>query len=285
MIIAIASGKGGTGKSTVAVNLALAFQSLGRRVQLIDCDVEEPNCHLLLEPDITSRTDVTVPIPAIDKQECDLCGLCARVCEFGALVRLKDDITVLPELCHSCGACFVLCPQEAIGEIERQVGALEHGAAGRIAYSGGRLNVGEPRATPVIAALKKHIDRDAVVLIDAPPGTSCPVIEALKESEFVCLVAEPTPFGLHDLKLAVEGIATRDLPFGIVVNRVGIGDERVQEYAAQREIPLLAEIPDDRRVAEAQSRGEPAYSAVPQFAAAFDALARTLEERVAACRS
>jgi MinD superfamily P-loop ATPase len=285
MVIAIASGKGGTGKTTVAVGLALAFRAAGRRVQLIDCDVEEPNCHLFLAPTIRSRVPVNVPVPRVDADRCTRCGHCARVCEFGAIACLKEVVVVFTELCHSCGACVELCPENAIGEVEREVGTVATGDVNGLAFVTGRLNVGEPRAVPVIDELKQRVAGDAIAILDAPPGTSCPVVAAIKGVDLVLLVAEPTPFGLNDLRLMVEGVAALDIPWAIVVNRVGIGDARVRQFARERGIPVLAEIPNDRRIAEAQSRGEPAYGVSKNVAALFGELAAKLEGQVSACGS
>lgn len=285
MVIAIAGGKGGAGKTTVAVNLAVAFGARGRAVQLLDCDVEEPNCHLFLKPNIERRTAVTVLTPRVDRDKCDLCGTCARVCAFGAIACLKNDVVVFPELCHACGGCALLCPKEAIVEQPREVGTIAEGCAGSIRFAGGTLRVGEPRATPVIAALRQRIDRGRVVVLDVPPGTSCPVVESVKDVDLVVLVAEPTPFGLNDLTLIVEAMSELGLPMGVVVNRVGIGDDRVQEFAGQRGIPVLAEIPDSRQVAVQQARGRVVFHAVPELAAVLQTLAATLEEQVQTCRS
>jgi len=258
MIIAVASGKGGTGKTTVAVNLALSLAN----VQLIDCDVEEPNAHLFLKPEISFRKSACTPIPEVIEERCNDCGLCQKVCAFNSIVVLpapegasKGSVLVFPNLCHSCGACYILCPQAAIREIEREIGVIESGWAGTLAFTQGKLNIGEAMAPPLIRQVKKLIDPGRIVIIDAPPGTSCPVIEGVKGADFCILVTEPTPFGLHDLKLAVEMLKTVGIPCGLIINRSDIGDDRTEQYAFDNNIPVLMRIPYDREIAELYSRG------------------------------
>ena len=260
MIVAIASGKGGTGKTTVAVNLARCAQG---SVSLLDCDVEEPNCHIFVKPEIHSREAVTVLVPVVDESKCTACGECGRICQYHAIVSLKTEPLVFPEMCHGCGGCMRVCPTEAITEVPREVGVVEIGRSGGVAFVRGVLHVGEAMAPPVIRAVKRHIAREGLTIIDAPPGTSCPVIASVRGSDFVVLVTEPTPFGLHDLQLAVETVRQLDLPFGVVINRSDAGDERVALYCKEEGIPVLAEIPDDRRIAEAYSRGEIAVDVLP----------------------
>jgi MinD superfamily P-loop ATPase len=271
MRIAIASGKGGTGKTTVATNLARTLANLEVPVSLLDCDVEEPDCHLFLRPRLESRRAVTVPLPQVDQQRCTSCGTCEDVCAFNAISVTRGGVLVFPDLCEGCGACIELCPAEAITEVGRPIGVIESGTAGPIRFWQGQLNVGEPKAPPVIAAVKAEAMRSSrdkeVVLIDAPPGTSCPVIEAVRGADLVLLVAEPTPFGLHDLSLALEAVQALGLPAALVINRANGLDNAVQELAAKAGIEIVARIPDDRRIAEAYSVGELAVSAVP---GAFD---------------
>lgn len=255
--IVIASGKGGTGKTTLAVNLATALAGRGA-VGLLDCDVEEPNCHLYLRPPFDADQPVGTPIPVIDTAVCTGCGLCARACEFNALLALPRAPLLLPELCHGCGTCAYVCPEEAISETEREIGLVGAGEVGGIYFRWGRLNVGEARSTPVIKAVKDlwaAPPLDAVI-VDAPPGVACPAVEALRGADYAVLVTEPTPFGLHDLRLAVETARRLDIPFGVVINRAGLGDSRVNDFCASEDISVLLEIPDDRRIAEACSRGE-----------------------------
>lgn len=266
MIIAIASGKGGTGKTTVAVNLAVALE---RPVRLLDCDVEEPNCHVFLAPGVDSSEPVGVPVPVVDEARCTACGACAEICQYNAIVSLKTKPLVFPELCHGCGGCALVCPEGAITEEAREVGVIETGPAGEVAFVQGRLNVGEPMSPPLIRAVKRHVKPDAINLLDCPPGTACPMIAAVRGADVVLLVTEPTPFGLHDLGLAVETVRLLGLPLGVVVNRVGVGDDRVHRYCRAEGVPVLMEIPDDRRIAEAYSRGELAIDAVPDLRPAF----------------
>jgi MinD superfamily P-loop ATPase len=278
VIVTIASGKGGTGKTTLAVNLALSF---GRPVQLLDCDVEAPNDHLFLRPRITASNPAGIPVPRIDPEVCSACGDCAALCQFNALAVLQDRVLVFDELCHGCGGCLLVCPEGAVTEVLRPIGVVERGHAGAVRVVQGRLDVGEPQAPPLIREVIRHADRDGVVLIDAPPGTSCPMINAVRGSDLVLLVTEPTPFGLNDLTLAVEAVRALGLPCAVILNRSDCGDRRVHEYCAAEDIEILLEIPDDRRIAEASTRGECAVDAVPELRPVFERLARRIEEVVA----
>jgi len=279
MVIAIASGKGGTGKTTVAVNLAAA---LARPVRLLDCDVEEPNCHVFLGADIQTSESVGIPNPVVDEEACTGCGECAKICQYSAIVLPKDKPLVFPELCHGCGGCMLVCPEGAITEKDREVGVVETGRAGPIAFVQGRMNLGEPMAPPIVRAVKRHVRPEAINLLDCPPGTACPMITAVRGADIVLLVTEPTPFGLHDLQLAVETVRLLEMPFGVVVNRVGVGDDRVHRYCAEEDVPVLMEIHDDRRVAEAYSRGELAIDAAPGLREEFVRLFETVSQRLAA---
>lgn len=275
--IAIASGKGGTGKTTVAVHLAAWLAAQGRVVQYLDCDVEEPNGHLFLKPVIATTETASIPVPVVDAATCIACGKCARVCEFNAIAMLKKPL-VFPELCHGCGACALACPVGAIREIPRPIGTVESGHAGGIGFAQGRLNIGEPMSPPLIRAVKAKRNPDAIALLDAPPGTSCPVVTTVRGADFVLLVTESTPFGLHDLALAVDTLRPMDLALGVVVNRAD-GDSRVQDYCRDQHIPLLAELPDDRRVAETYARGELLFDRLPEWRGFFAALWNQIEVR------
>jgi MinD superfamily P-loop ATPase len=255
MNISIASGKGGTGKTTLAVSLASWCAREGRFVALLDCDVEEPNANLLLKAVINTDEAVDVLIPRVDMDRCTGCGKCENICEYSAIVLLKGKPLVLNDMCHSCGGCFLVCPEKAIMEVPRQIGSISTGASGDILYAGGLLNLGEPMATPVIKETKKRHHEAHFRIIDCPPGTSCPVIESVRGSDFVILVTEPTPFGLHDLALAVAMCRAMELPFGVVINRDGIGDSGVRDYCAAENIPILASFPYSRELAEAYARG------------------------------
>jgi len=267
--VAVASGKGGTGKTTVAVNLAL---TLGGPLQFLDCDVEEPNAHLFLKPEIAEVDPVQVLIPEVDEERCTACGACGRACRYHAIVSLKTKPLVFPELCHGCGGCALACETGAIREAPREVGVIERGLRDGIRFAHGRLNVGEAMASPVIRALRHMADRSLLTIIDSPPGTSCPVVASVREADFVVLVTEPTPFGLNDLALAVAMVRELNLPFGVLINRSDIGNSAVREYCQAEGIPLLLEIPEDRRVAEAYSRGEPAIQAVPAMRESYESL-------------
>ncbi len=277
MIISIASGKGGTGKTTVATNLAL---SLGEGTRLLDCDVEEPNAHLFLYPEITETEEVSTAIPVVDDLLCTACKKCADICRFRALTVVRDKVLVFPELCHSCGGCIEICPEQAISEGKRLLGVMESGFCGELGFSQGRLRIGEAMAPPLIRQVRAHHNGARTIIIDAPPGTSCPVIAAMKGSDFVMLVTEPTPFGLHDLKLAVEAVKILGIPRGLIINRSDMGDDRVMEYAVAEHLPILMEIPFDRRIAEAYSTGKPIVEIMPEWRNEFRALYRRVEKLV-----
>jgi len=275
MILSVASGKGGTGKTLVATSLALSLEGQ-MPVQLLDCDVEEPNAHILLRPAIDSSEPVTVPVPVVDKETCTYCGLCSEVCAYNAIAVAGRTVLVFRELCHGCGACSYVCPAGAISEVGREVGTIESGHAGGICFAAGRLNVGEAMAGPVIRAVKRLADSKATVILDAPPGTSCPVVETIRGSDFCLLVTEPTPFGLSDLTIAVEVAREINVPCGVVINRDGAGHDGVERYCAQEGIPVLMRIPFDRRIAEAYCRGETLAACMPSWQEAF----RELFDRV-----
>ncbi|PKN35826.1 MAG: (4Fe-4S)-binding protein [Deltaproteobacteria bacterium HGW-Deltaproteobacteria-19] len=262
MILAIASGKGGTGKTTVAVNAARVLDS---EVLLLDCDVEEPNAHLFLPEGVNKVDAVSIPVPEVDESLCDGCGECGSFCEYHAIVSFGTLPLVFPEMCHGCGGCTMVCPPKAIREVDRRIGVIETVRTGNITLIQGRLDVGVAMAPPLIRAVKARLRDGSPAILDAPPGTSCPVIATLRDVDFVVLVTEPTPFGLHDLKLAVETVRELGIPFGVVINRVGVGDDRVHAYCREEGIPILLEIPDDRRIAEAYSRGELIVEALPEY--------------------
>lgn len=279
MKVAIASGKGGTGKTTVAANLAYVGSRNGQSVAYLDCDVEEPNGHIFLKPEIADRKPIERLIPVVDKQRCDFCGKCGQICQYSAIVCLAEKVLTFPELCHACGGCSLVCPTGAITETPREVGQLEMGQAGSIQFIQGLLNVGEPMSPPAVRAVKAMAPEVDLVIIDAPPGTACPVVETVRGCDYVVLVTEPTPFGLNDLKLAVEMVRVLELPFAVIINRADVGDERVREYCRQNGIDVLAEIPDDRQIAEAYSRGEMVCQVLPQYTDVFSGLLRRIVTR------
>jgi len=282
MRIAVASGKGGTGKTTVATNLALVASQDGRSVAYLDCDVEEPNGALFLKPQINETRPVEVSIPKVDSSKCNGCGLCGKICQYSAIVVMKEDVLVFPELCHGCAGCWLVCPAGAITETHRQTGQLELGQAGKVRFVHGLLNIGEVMSPPVIRAVKATAPDVDFLVVDSPPGTSCPVIESVRDADFVLLVTEPTPFGLNDLKLAVEMVRALALPFAVVINRADMGDDHTRQYCRREGIDIVAEIPDDRQVAEAYSRGEMACDVIPRYRDLYGDLLAELDRRMVA---
>ncbi len=274
-MISIASGKGGTGKTTVATNLAL---SLDANVQLLDCDVEEPNCHLFIHPVYDSIETVKTPVPEVDQKKCNCCGKCGEICQFKAIVLIGEIVMSFPELCHSCGGCMVVCPEDAITEKGRELGVIHRGFRGKLELIHGKLRVGEAMSPPLIRKVRSFTDPDKITIIDAPPGTSCPVIASMKSTDFVLLVTEPTPFGLYDLELAVEAVKILKIPRGLVINRSDIGNDSVKLYAQKEELPILMEIPFDRRIAEAYSRGEVLVEVMPEWKEKFLDLYRGIKK-------
>ncbi len=275
MIISIASGKGGTGKTTVATNLAY---SLENNVQLMDCDVEEPNSHLFLNPVFNRKDPVIAPIPLVDEDKCTYCKKCMEICRFGAIAVVGEKVVTFPELCHSCGGCTVICPEDAITESPRELGYIEKGEAGHISFLQGYLKIGQVMSPPIIKKIRTYAQKDAVNIIDAPPGTSCPVIAAMNGADFVLLVTEPTPFGLNDLILAVEAVKTLDIPCGIVINRAGMGNDDVKEYAQKEGVPVLMEIPFDKEIARVYANGGLIVDHIPEYREKFVTLFDRIKE-------
>lgn len=271
MIIAVASGKGGTSKTTIATGLALSLAPQ-RRIKYLDCDVEAPNAHLFLKPQIDRQVPATLPVPAIDEAICQYCGRCAEVCQYHAITVIGEKVMVFPELCHGCGSCTLNCPEGAIHETPRPLGILESGSAGEgLRFERGILNIGQPLAVPIIRRLKGWTRpyADELTIIDAPPGTSCPVVESIRGVDYVLLVTEPTPFGLHDLRLAYQLTQDMNLPAGVIINRDGIGDERVGDFCAEHALPVLMRIPLDQKLAAALAQGIPLVDYEPQFRPEF----------------
>ncbi len=263
--IAVASGKGGTGKTTVSCGLSWQASRNGVPVSLVDCDVEEPNVNLFLKAPIEKSEDVMVLNPVVDMETCTGCGLCGEMCQFSGIVVVNGKPLVFQEMCHSCGGCTLVCPVKAITEKERPIGIIESGSLGDISYVGGRMNVGEAKAPPLISEVAKKAGNPDMLIYDAPPGTSCPVIETVRKSAFTILVTEPTPFGLNDLVLAVEMIRAVGLPFGVVINRSDAGDDCVEKYCSEEKINVLGRIPYSRAVAEAYAEGNVIEALVEEF--------------------
>ncbi len=274
MIISVASGKGGTGKTTIAVNLALSLKN----VQFLDCDVEEPNAYIFLKPIITEQKKAYIPVPEIDESLCNTCGKCAKICVYKAIAVLpsqdgkKGTTLVFAQLCHGCGACAALCPQNAIKEVNKEIGVVEIGGCGDIEFIHGKLNIGEAMSPPLIRHVKEHINFKKTVIMDAPPGTSCPVVTSVKGSDYSILVTEPTPFGLNDLILAVEVLKKMKIPFGVVINRSDLGNKLTHEYCQKENIPILMEIPFKKEIAMAYSKGESIIRVFPEYKKNFQDL-------------
>lgn len=289
MIVTVASGKGGTGKTLLATGLArVAAADAETAVHLLDCDVEAPNAHLFLAPTFTASEEVTLPVPKVDLARCTFCGRCARVCAFHALAVVRERVLLFQELCHGCGSCVWQCPEQAMVEEPKHLGRIELGHAGPVRFVRGLLDVGQALATPVIRRLKQRAlppaDAEALALLDAPPGNACPVVETVRGSDFALLVTEPTPFGLHDLEVAVEVAGEMRVPVGVVVNRDGLGDRGVDEYCARVGVPILLRIPLDRRIAEAYADGVLWVDALPEYREPLQQLHRALQSRMGAAQ-
>jgi len=279
VIISVASGKGGTGKTLVATSLALSLKH-SDRVQLLDCDVEEPNDHILIKPEITGSKAVSIPVPKVDEEKCTYCGKCAEVCAYNAIAVIRNHVLTFPQLCHGCGACSYLCPEKAISEESRQVGVIEWGQSDGLNFAQGRLEVGETWTHPIVKEVKQYANNADIIIIDVAPGTSCPVVEAVRGSDFCLLVTEPTPFGLNDLALAVDTVRELDIPCGVVLNRAGVGDSRVEEYCQKENIPVLLTIPLDMEIARLYSRGISLVEGLPQWKYSFLGLLDKIKEIV-----
>jgi MinD superfamily P-loop ATPase len=300
MIIAVASGKGGTGKTLVSTSLALSLagdilpvrdempqlpdvpmsiETISNGVQSFDCDVEEPNASFFIKPKIEKKEPIYLPKPIVELSHCTGCGKCAEVCQYNAIAIVKKKVLIFNELCHSCGACFLACPEKAIFEVDSEKGVLEGGQYDNIEFWQGSLKVGEAAPTPLIKALKKKVDNKKTVIIDSSPGTSCPMVEAVKDADFVILVTEPTPFGMNDLNLAVEVVKQLGIPFGVIINRSDIGDDKVESYCKKENISILMRIPFKREIAIAYSKGEPMVEAFPAYKKDFQKLFNTIKKQ------
>ncbi|NLG18595.1 MAG: P-loop NTPase [Fibrobacter sp.] len=280
MNIAVASGKGGTGKTTVSTNLSFLLSQLGEKVRYIDCDVEEPNGHLFLNPEFHKRELAFIPVPVIDELICDACGVCTEFCNYRALVRLGKTVMVFPELCHGCGGCKLLCPRQAITEKGKEIGAVEIGRSGSIDFVHGRLNIGEAMSPPLIRAVQDMATEDAINIIDAPPGTTCPVIASIGKADFILLVTEPTPFGLNDLEIALEMVRELKIPHGVVINRAEVSNRDAEEFCDAHNVKIMGKIQDDRAIAENYSRGKMILTSVPEIRENFSELWQAIKEQI-----
>lgn len=283
LTIAVAAGKGGTGKTLVATSIALALsKSRPGQVQLVDCDVEEPNADLLLPTIFDSSETVTILVPEVDSETCIKCGKCAEVCQASAIAKVREAVITFHELCTGCGSCAYICPVDAIAEIPREVGQVDRGtAADDIEFIQGRSRIAQQHTGSVTGAAKAHIDRSRIAIVDAPPGTSCPMQETVDNSDYCILVTEPTPFGLSDLGVAVDTCRTLQIPCGVVINRDGVGDLGVEEYCVREEIPILLRIPHKREIAEAYSEGRTLSLAFPEWNEAMLDVVKQIVEEVA----
>ncbi len=283
MKIAIASGKGGTGKTTIATNLAVTIANNNKSVTYADCDVEEPNGHIFLKPDIKESYPVGIPVPQVDESKCNGCGQCAKICEYSAIICLAGKTLTFPELCHGCGGCKLVCPTNAITEVTREIGVIEKGTTKKVRFIHGKLNIGQATSPPLIRAVREATEKDnpEIAIFDAPPGTSCPVIESIRDVDFTVLVTEPTPFGLNDLKLAVGMLREIRQKFFVVINRHDMGNSEVEEYCKKESLPVFLTLPDDRKIAEAYSKGKMIVDALPQYQKAFANLYEEIEKQLA----
>ncbi len=285
----MASGKGGTGKTTIATSLALSLarknDGAGSAPLLLDCDAEAPNAHVFLAPRLTRREQVSIPIPRVHEQRCTACGRCSEVCQYHAIAVLGNKVLVFPQLCHGCGSCSRQCPEQALEEVPSPIGFLESGEArAGIAFAHGVLTVGEPMAGPIIRRLKHWFPTrpEQTVILDCPPGTSCPMVEAVRGADFLLLVTEPTPFGLHDLRLAAEVARQLDMPSGVIINRDQSSDYvQVDEFCASQNLPILLRIPFDRGIAEGLARGKPLTSIRPEYCEHLRGVFRSITQGIA----
>ncbi|MCG8533453.1 MAG: ATP-binding protein [Desulfovibrionales bacterium] len=282
MIIAVASGKGGTGKTTVTAALAANWST---PVAAVDLDVEEPNLHLFLHPAITGTEKGYIEVPKADESMCNSCGACAELCQFKAIALIGDTLLTFPDMCHGCGGCIAVCPTGALTQDSRELGELCHGTSGDISFHMGRLRIGEAMCPPLMKLVKNevfssHAEGSRDIILDSPPGASCPAVCAVQDADCVVLVTEPTPFGFYDFKIAYEAFSVFNKPMGVVVNKAGIGNAEVYDFCKEHNIPIWAEIPFDKKIAEAYSTGSVITDAVPSLKPAFAELTRSIQESV-----
>lgn len=270
--IAVASGKGGTGKTTIATSFALSIiNDISESLLFLDCDVEAPNAHLFLKPQLTEEKPVEILIPEVNESLCTHCGECAKVCQFQAIAVLGNKTLVFPQLCHGCGSCTMICPANAIQEIPKSIGVLQKGTAGEIKFARGVMDIGEPMAVPIIRQLKKWVAplEPQITIIDSPPGTSCPVVESIRGSDFLILVTEPTPFGFHDLKLAHQVAKDLQIPAGVIINRENGAFSELEDYCKEENLPILMRVPFRRNIAEGIAKGRNLIEILPEMTASF----------------
>lgn len=281
MKIAIASGKGGTGKTTISTNLA-KYTSEQEETVLADLDVEEPNSKIFIQGQLIDSQNKFTMVPNWKSDKCTFCGKCSEVCYFNAITQLPNEILVFPKLCHSCYACSELCPVDALPMQSEKMGVMEQYQDGNLSFIESKLDIGQEQAVPLIEQTIDFVDQkypdETIKFFDTPPGTSCPVIEAMKSTDYVILVTEPTPFGLHDLKLAAETVKKLDIPHGVVINRYGIGNAGVEEYCEEEDIPIIATIPNSRKVAELYSNGDLLYKEIEEVKQAMENIYQTIED-------
>jgi MinD superfamily P-loop ATPase len=270
--IAVASGKGGTGKTTIATSFALSIiNDISESLLFLDCDVEAPNAHLFLKPQLTEEKPVEILIPEVNESLCTHCGECAKVCQFQAIAVFGNKTLVFPQLCHGCGSCTMICPANAIQEIPKSIGVLQKGTAGEIKFARGVMDIGEPMAVPIIRQLKKWVAplEPQITIIDSPPGTSCPVVESIRGSDFLILVTEPTPFGFHDLKLAHQVAKDLQIPAGVIINRENGAFSELEDYCKEENLPILMRVPFRRNIAEGIAKGRNLIEILPEMSASF----------------
>lgn len=277
MIISIASGKGGTGKTTVSMNLAVSLET---QVNLLDVDVEEPNCHIFIQNAAYIETDVHAIVPDIDRAKCTLCGKCSDICQFNAIASLSHKVLIFEELCHSCGGCMLFCPEKAISEKDKRIGKIFSTHIKNLNFIYGQLEIGYPMSPPLISTVKENILKEAINIIDCPPGVSCPAIEGVKGSDYCILVTDPTPFAMHDLKLSVEALRYLNIPFGIFLNRCDIGDDRIYDYCKSEYIEILASMPNNLELARIYSRGEILVEELPEYKLLFQDLFNNIKDKI-----